>query len=84
VLYPEARFPRRGAWEQGALAYQKISKTVPIPGLWLGIDLALIKIKSALDAERVLKEKEDGAFDPEVLLVKGPVLLWGFWQLPKF
>jgi hypothetical protein len=66
-------------------ALSKISTTVPIPGVWLGADLALIEAGSILGARRVLKEKDDGIFDADVFRATGSnLLLYGFWQSPKY
>jgi hypothetical protein len=63
----------------------KISTAIPVPGVWLGADLALMQIKNILGAQRIVYEKKDGAFDPSVLRPPfSNLLLYGFWQSPKY
>lgn len=61
-------------------AFSKISETMPVPGLWLGLDLGLAEVMSVLGARKIIREKDTQHFDPEVLLAGGNVRLWGFWQ----
>jgi hypothetical protein len=65
-------------------ALSKISSAVPIPGVWLGLDLASMTVKKTLGLERLVKGKDDGEFDPEVLKASGDAVLWGFWQSEKY
>lgn len=62
----------------------KISSAIPVPGIWLGADLATMQIKNALGWQRAVKEKKEFVFDPDVLNSGKNVFLWGFWQTPKY
>jgi len=64
-------------------ALSKISMALPIPGVWLGIDLMLIKARNMFGIRRIAKEKSP-AFDPEILATGGNVFLWGYWQSEKY
>jgi hypothetical protein len=66
-----------------------ISQAAPIPGVWLGIDLALMKARDAFGIRKIFKELSSGefassAFDPAMLTAGGNVLLWGYWQSEKY
>ncbi|HVO28648.1 MAG TPA: alpha-1,2-fucosyltransferase [Candidatus Paceibacterota bacterium] len=85
------RFPRPGfvyrRYELGVFgieprltALSKLSSRVPVPGLWLGLDLGLAKAKDILHVRRIVRENSGRHFDPAVLSVGGDVWLWGFWQ----
>lgn len=62
----------------------KISSTIPIPGVWLGLDLALIKMRDILGIQRIIKEKKEYRFDPQVFSAKGNIVLYGRWQSEKY
>ena len=89
------RFPRRQftyrtfdldifAIDPRFTALSKISGTVPIPGLWLGADLASASVKDIFGTQRIIREKKDGVFDPAVLTSPSSVFLYGFWQSEKY
>lgn len=95
TTYLNDRFPRRefayrtydlGVFElpQNFTNLSKISSALPVPGMWLGIDLVLMQVKHALHVQTIIKEKEARGFDPGVLKAKGNVLLWGRWQTEKY
>ncbi|MGC9968330.1 MAG: alpha-1,2-fucosyltransferase [Minisyncoccia bacterium] len=65
-------------------ALSKISSRVPVPGLWAAADLVLIKLRDALGIRRIVKEKQEHSFDPNISRAGGDVFLWGFWQTPKY
>lgn len=62
----------------------KISSRIPVPGLWVAGDLALMKLRDALGIQKVMKEKQECIFDPAVFHAGDNTLLWGFWQVPKY
>ena len=62
----------------------KISARVPIPGLWLGLDLCSIKFFNFLNIEKIIKEKRDHIFDPGIMENKGDIILWGRWQNEEY
>jgi hypothetical protein len=62
-------------------AFSKISAALPIPGVWLGLDLVLIKAKDMLGISKIFKES---SFDQKIAAAGGNVLLWGFWQSEKY
>jgi len=65
-------------------AFSKISKTVPVPGVWLGLDLACMKACDIFGLRKIIKEKEEFRFDQNVLSAKGNVVLYGRWQSEKY
>ncbi|OGY99372.1 MAG: hypothetical protein A3B13_01085 [Candidatus Liptonbacteria bacterium RIFCSPLOWO2_01_FULL_45_15] len=62
----------------------KISEKLPIPGVWLGLDLVFMIVKKIFGATKIIKEKKNHIFDPEVLSAKGNIILWGRWQCEKY
>lgn len=65
-------------------ALSKASAAAPIPGAWLGIDLALALAEDTFGTRMFLKEKRRSVFDPEVVSGAKELFLWGFWQTPKY
>lgn len=61
----------------------RASVAAPIPGVWLGIDLALMKMRDALGLRKIVKE-QSAAFDPSVLDAGKNLLLFGYWQSEKY
>ena len=61
-----------------------VSERVPLPGVWLGADLALA-LAGGIAGVRFVKERQPYVFDPEVFRA-GPrgAVLWGFWQNPAY
>jgi hypothetical protein len=64
-------------------ALSKVSNTIPVPGLWLGFDLLLMKVQNMLGTQRFIKE-EKYRCNPETVPVKGNVVLYGRWQSEKY
>ncbi len=62
----------------------KISEKFPIPGVWLGLDLTFLAAKNIFGIQKIIKEKKDYIFEPEVLSAKGNIVLWGYWQTEKY
>ncbi len=65
-------------------ALSKLSEKFPVPGLWLGLDIAFMKIREIFFGRKIIKEKNEHHFDPEVLRAQGNFLLWGYWQSEKY
>lgn len=61
-----------------------ISKAVPISGIWLGMDLAFIKLRDLLGMQKLIREKKEHEFDPSVFDSGNSAALWGFWQTPEY
>jgi len=89
------RFPRKNftyrtfdldvfALEPRFTALSKIANAIPVPGLWLGADLAFIKSRDFFGVQKIVKEKNEQAFDPEILRSGDNLLLWGRWQNEKY
>ena len=57
---------------------------IPIPGVWLGLDLAFIKTRGVFGTRKLIAEKHEGRFDPSVLNAGGSACLWGYWQSEKY
>lgn len=61
-----------------------VSAQMPIPGLWLGLDLAIAEAASLLGFKKLLKEKKDYVFEDDVFEHRGSCTLWGFWRTEKY
>jgi hypothetical protein len=94
TVFLNDRFPRRNftyrtydldifTLEPKFTRLSKISTSMPIPGLWLGIDLGLIRLGATL-GRRVIKEKKESLFDPGIFYKQGDILLWGRWEDEKY
>ncbi len=94
TVFLNDRFPRRNfayrtydldmfMLEPKFTRLSRISTNVPIPGLWLGIDLASISLGGTF-GQRVIKEKQDLLFDPEIFHKQGDILLWGRWEDERY
>lgn len=95
TTYLNDRFPRREITfrtydldifrvEPRFTLLSKISSALPIPGLWLALDLGLMKIKNMFGVKKIVNEKVGLEFDPEILKAGNDVVLWGFWQTGKY
>lgn len=62
----------------------KISSKIPVPGLWIAADLALIWLRDAFGIQKIIKGEQERFFGPDVSRAGGNVVLWGFWQTPKY
>lgn len=93
-VYLRDRTPRRNfsyrAYDLGAFALtarftalSKVASTVPVPALWLGLDLVSLKAREVLGLQRVVREK-DAHFDRTVLEQRGNLFLYGHWQSEKY
>jgi hypothetical protein len=73
------------ALNPGFTGLSRIAHAMPIPGLWLGIDVIGIGIKDVIGIQKLVKEKREYIFDPEI--IKEPrtsVIFWGRWQSEKY
>lgn len=61
-----------------------LSTTMPLPGIWLMLDLISVAARDVLGSQRLIKEKKELSFDPEVFNAGSNVFLWGFWQTPNY
>lgn len=61
----------------------RAAKAVPIPGVWLGLDMLGIGLGQAVGSEKVVREK-NYLFDRNVVSARGNVLLYGRWQSEKY
>jgi len=95
TTYLADRFPRKDFtprhYELDAFALpprfaglSRAAHTVPIPGVWLGLDLALMKARDLFGARKLIAEKHGRRFDPSVLDAGGNACLWGLWQSEKY
>lgn len=62
----------------------EFSNAVPLPGVWLGLDFAMTGATFLLGDRTVIREKQEGSFDPAVLNAPRSVFLWGRWQSEKY
>jgi hypothetical protein len=62
----------------------RVARAMPVPGLWLGLDLAGITARRIAGIEKFVSENSD-AFDPAVPALKGKnILLFGSWQCERY
>ncbi len=64
--------------------FSRASKSLPIPGVWLGLDLAWMHARNALHMLRIVKEGEEHLLDPTVFEQGDNVIFWGRWQNPEY
>jgi hypothetical protein len=62
----------------------EVSAQLPIPGLWLGLDIAAIQTANVFGVRKLLQEKEEHVFDESILHYEGSATLWGFWQSEQY
>jgi len=62
----------------------KISSVIPVPGLWLGLDLLFMKAREISGEAKVIKENESLIFDQKTFSQKKSIVLWGYWQSEKY
>jgi hypothetical protein len=62
----------------------KIANALPVPGLWLGLDLAIIKLSDILGIQKFFTEKDERVFDPTLLDAPANTVPWGRWQSEKY
>lgn len=73
--------PRVGS---GNTLLSKVASALPIPGVWLALDLAFIRMRDVFDMQKLIKEKNEHEFDPAIPAVGVSALLWGRWQNEKY
>jgi hypothetical protein len=69
--------------DPGLTTLSQVAQRVPVPGLWLGIDVMRMGTRLLVGAERVIREKSY-AFDSGVLEERGDLFLLGYWQSEKY
>ncbi len=62
----------------------EVSAQMPIPGLWLGLDLVGVHLSNLLGIKKLLKEKKEYIFQTDVFEKRSSSTLWGFWQSEKY
>jgi len=62
----------------------KISNVTPIPGMWLWLDFAYIKVREIFGLTKIIKEKESLIFDQKTAPQNKSIVLWGYWQSEKY
>ena len=88
------RFPRRNftyrtydmdvfAIDPSFTVLSDAANTFPIPGVWLGLDIASILARRVSGSQTLILEKSK-AFDPSVLAAQGDILLYGRWQSEQY
>ncbi|HVM77090.1 MAG TPA: alpha-1,2-fucosyltransferase [Candidatus Paceibacterota bacterium] len=96
ITHINDRFPRRNftyrtfdlpkvfSIEPRYTALSKLSQALPIPGVWLGIDLLFMNIREEFHQLEIIYEDKRLEFDPAVLAAKGNVMLYGRWENEKY
>lgn len=57
----------------------ELANALPIPGVWLGLDLLGTNVRRAFGLQALVKRSDD-LFDPRVLETRGNIFLYGRWQ----
>jgi hypothetical protein len=65
-------------------ALSNVSRAVPVPGVWTGLDFCMVGIRNLLGARKYIREKKNWSFDPSVTGAGSDVCLWGFWQSERY
>ncbi len=90
------RFPRRNftyrtfdlpmvfTLEPRLTPLSRAANTVPLPGVWLGLDLLGMAVRERFLNQRVVYENERQGFDFVALQAKGNIILYGRWQSEKY
>jgi len=65
-------------------ALSRVASAVPIPGVWLGLDLLGMNIKERLGGRKILYEDERKGFDAGVLDARGNLILYGRFENEKY
>lgn len=66
--------------EYKTTVFSKISKHYPIPGVWLGIDIACAAIQGMVGSTKLVIEKNEKIFDERIVQSPANTTLWGRWQ----
>lgn len=61
----------------------RVSRAIPIPGVWLGVDFLHLKVSELLRGQKIVRETSC-RFDPCALEARGNIFLYGFWQSEKY
>ena len=64
-------------------AISKLQHALPVPGVWLGLDLLSMNVRQALGGSRVIYEKGD-RFNADVLDERGDIVLFGRWESERY
>jgi hypothetical protein len=59
------------------------AQRVPVPGLWLGINLMTTGTRILAGAKKLIRERTD-RFDSRILEERGDLFLIGYWQSEKY
>ncbi len=66
----------------------RCARALPIPGLWLGLNIFLMKVRERAGGVTIIKERTEHDFDQSIFdtaqAAKGAVVLWGRWQTEKY
>ena len=61
----------------------KVANELPVPGVWLALDFALVGAYAVTGARKLLRES-DYAAGREKFLAARTATLWGYWQSEKY
>jgi hypothetical protein len=59
------------------------AQSLPVPGLWLGINLIITGARILAGAKKLIRERTD-RFDSRILEERGDLFLIGYWQSEKY
>lgn len=95
TTYIRDRFPRKDfayrtfrldefTIDAGLTPLSRLSRALPVPGFWLGLDLLSIGARRLLGMTRLVREKKEHSFDPGVYSLGDRLVVWGYWQSVKY
>jgi len=61
----------------------RAAQRVPVPGLWLGLNLITTGTRILVGARKLIRERTD-RFDSRILEERGDLFLIGYWQSEKY
>ena len=62
----------------------KLSQNIPIPGLWVVLDIISDSILTILGVRKKIGEAKEYEYDEQVFEPRKNIALWGFWQSEKY
>lgn len=63
----------------------KAAEKLPVPLLWVGMDILGAKMRQKMGWEQEIREQEEYAFDPSLFETMAEhVRMWGYWQHPGY
>ncbi len=65
-------------------ALSRAAQAVPLPGVWLGMDLFMMNVRERFAGAHIVYEDERKGFDPAIFSARGNIILYGRWESEKY